>query len=202
MKFNTESEREQFINDNIKLVGYVLKNKMHCAVTDDIVQEGYYYLIKAVDNFDETKGISFSTFAVSYIRFGIIRYINYDCLIKPCRKDNEKDGKKCTFLYKDIISLNSVMSPNISEDNIITLEDMLPDINTDVEDKILTSFDIKNFIKTKLNDKEKQIMILYLQHYKQVDIVNKLDTSQSQISRILIQIRKKYEKYINNGSKN
>jgi RNA polymerase sigma factor (sigma-70 family) len=43
---------------------------------DDLVQEGMIGVIKAVDNFDETKDTKFSTYAVFWIKKYILDYLN------------------------------------------------------------------------------------------------------------------------------
>jgi RNA polymerase sigma factor (sigma-70 family) len=43
---------------------------------DDLVQEGIIGVIKAVDNFDETKATKFSTYAVFWIKKYILDYLN------------------------------------------------------------------------------------------------------------------------------
>jgi RNA polymerase primary sigma factor len=74
--------REKLINSNLRLVLDIAKkvyskyNTMIDNSFDDLVQDGIYGLIKAVDKYDWTKGTKFSTLATMYIQLYIIEGIN------------------------------------------------------------------------------------------------------------------------------
>ena len=60
--------REKFINGNLKLVLSVIKKFNNRGENvDDLFQVGCIGLIKAIDNFDLTQGVQFSTYAVPMI---------------------------------------------------------------------------------------------------------------------------------------
>lgn len=60
-----ESAREEFIVANMRLVLSVTKRfKLKNANPDDLFQAGCIGLIKAIDNFDMSIGVKFSTYAV------------------------------------------------------------------------------------------------------------------------------------------
>ena len=74
MKFETKAERDKFIEDNMKLVTYTIDKKFPSykhekldSSFEETFQTGCIGLIKAVDKFDENKGYSFSTYAISCI---------------------------------------------------------------------------------------------------------------------------------------
>ena len=74
MKFKTKAERDKFIEDNMKLVTYTIdkkfpnyKHEMIDSSFEETFQTGCIGLIKAVDKFDENKGYTFSTYAISCI---------------------------------------------------------------------------------------------------------------------------------------
>ncbi len=60
-----DNEEKLFL-ENMKLVTYAL-NKCKCFYDDDLKQECYLALWKAVKAFDETRGFKFSTFAMRCI---------------------------------------------------------------------------------------------------------------------------------------
>ena len=63
-----EAAREEFIRGNLRLVLSVLQRFQHrCENVDDLVQVGCIGLIKALDNFDVTQNVRFSTYAVPMI---------------------------------------------------------------------------------------------------------------------------------------
>ena len=69
--------REQFITANLRLVVLIVKKYQTSTMVDfmDLIQEGNLGLIKAIDSFDYTKGVRFSTFATYYIKNEINRAI-------------------------------------------------------------------------------------------------------------------------------
>ena len=68
--------REQMIEKNTGLVAFVAcKYKSSHLCFEDLMQEGIVGLIKAVDRFDASRGISFSTYAVFWIKQAVSRLI-------------------------------------------------------------------------------------------------------------------------------
>ena len=71
-----EKARNEFIVGNFRLVLSVIKRFwMKDACSDDVFQAGTIGLIKAIDNFDLSFGVKFSTYAVPMIIGEIKRYI-------------------------------------------------------------------------------------------------------------------------------
>ena len=65
IKDGDESAREKFIGGNLKLVLSVIRRfAARGENPDDLFQVGCIGLIKAIDNFDITQNVQFSTYAV------------------------------------------------------------------------------------------------------------------------------------------
>lgn len=78
--------REELINGNLRLVLSVIQRfagKGGCA--DDIFQVGCIGLIKAIDNFDISVGVKFSTYAVPMIIGEIRRYLRDNNMLRVSR---------------------------------------------------------------------------------------------------------------------
>lgn len=68
IKKGDEEARKKFINGNLRLVLSVIQRFMGRGETaDDLFQIGCIGLIKAIDNFDLSQGVQFSTYAVPMI---------------------------------------------------------------------------------------------------------------------------------------
>ena len=68
IKNGDEEARQTFINGNLRLVLSVIQRfRGRGESADDLFQVGCVGLIKAIDNFDVTQGVQFSTYAVPMI---------------------------------------------------------------------------------------------------------------------------------------
>ena len=68
IKEGNEAARNTFIKGNLRLVLSIIKRfKSRGENPDDLFQVGCVGLIKAIDNFDITQGVQFSTYAVPMI---------------------------------------------------------------------------------------------------------------------------------------
>ena len=68
IKNGDEEARNRFINGNLRLVLSVIQRfRGRGESADDLFQVGCVGLIKAIDNFDLTQGVQFSTYAVPMI---------------------------------------------------------------------------------------------------------------------------------------
>ena len=86
--------KEELINGNLKLVLSILKKyNTRNENMDDLFQIGVVGLIKAVDNFDLSHEVKFSTYAVLMIEGEIKRYIQEDGPIKVSRALKELNSK-------------------------------------------------------------------------------------------------------------
>ena len=78
--------RETYIEGNLRLVLSVIKRFSGSAENvDDLFQIGCIGLIKAIDNFDATLGVKFSTYAVPMIIGEIRRYLRDNSAIRVSR---------------------------------------------------------------------------------------------------------------------
>ena len=76
------SSRQKMIEDNRGLVHFFANklysncNKNEFCVNEDLLQQGHYGLIRAVDKYDKNRGIAFSTYAGYWIRAYMKKYID------------------------------------------------------------------------------------------------------------------------------
>ncbi len=82
--------REQLIEENMGLIHHVVKRFLGRGVeAEDLFQIGAIGLVKAVDRFDLSFGVKFSTYAVPLIAGEIRRYLRDDSMIKVSRSLKE-----------------------------------------------------------------------------------------------------------------
>lgn len=114
-----KENRDKMIEDNIGLVHSIAKRFTGRGVDyEDLFQTGCVGLIKAVDNFDESKGFKFSTYAVPVIMGEIRRIFRDGGAIKVSRALKEKSVK--AQMLREKFAKKELREPTVSE-----LSDML-----------------------------------------------------------------------------
>ena len=89
-----KAAREKYVKGNLRLVLSVIQrfsnNHEHA---DDLFQVGCIGLMKAIDNFDRTLNVKFSTYAVPMISGEIKRFLRDDGIVKVSRSLKEASYK-------------------------------------------------------------------------------------------------------------
>ena len=209
-----KSARELLVAGNLKLILSILKRFYYKNDNmDDLFQIGCVGLIKAIDNFDLSFGVKFSTYAVPMILGEIKRYIRDNSSLRISRSLKEiaynvmrlkedyyaKNGKEPTIDY--LIEKLNVTEFEIA--NALTaLKDpvsMYDPVYNDGGDTIYLYHQIEN--KKKNNGIDNQLAIenaiSELKHREklileerfvigksQTEIAEELDISQAQVSRL------------------
>lgn len=170
---------DKLIIYNIRLVLYEVNRKFRNIDYDkkDLVSIGNIGLIKAINTYDSSKGINFSTYAIKCIDNEILMFF------RKLKKDHNVKSIE-SFIYCD------------EDGSELKLEDRLIDDSDFVEDyeKSETHKIIRELVK-KLPDREKKIIELYFGFYNdrihsQEEIADKLHISQSQVSRLITKLVK------------
>ena len=117
--------RQEFIYGNLRLVLSILQkfnNRGECA--DDLFQIGCIGLIKALDNFDISHGVKFSTYAVPMIIGEIRRYLRDNNALRVSRSLRD-------IAYKALAVRERLISENGKEP---TNNEIAKELNINVED--------------------------------------------------------------------
>ena len=207
--------RDELVLGNLKLVLSVVKKFTNRNENlDDIFQVGCLGLLKAIDNFDMSHGVKFSTYAVPMIIGEIRRYLRDNSSIRVSR--SLKDIAYKALQYKEQYILDNQKEPSIEEiakgieedkiDVVIALEAIqdpvsiytpiynngtdeicLIDQISDInnsEDKKVLELTIEKGIK-KLNEREKNIIKnRFFLGKTQMEIAEEIGISQAQVSRL------------------
>lgn len=93
-KEGDKEAKEELVNHNIGLVHHIVKRFLGRGVdAEDLFQIGSIGLLKAIDHFDLTFGVQFSTYAVPMIQGEIKRFMRDDGMIKVSRSIKENSVK-------------------------------------------------------------------------------------------------------------
>ena len=114
IKAGDKKAREEFINGNLKLVlSVVRKFNNRGENVDDLFQVGCIGLIKAIDNFDLSQNVLFSTYAVPMIIGEIRRHIRDNNSIRVSR--SLRDIAYKALQAKEALILKNNREPTIDE---------------------------------------------------------------------------------------
>ena len=174
---------EKLVLDNMGLVGFAIRPFVLCEEDrEDFFQIGAVSLIKAVNKFDVTNNIKFSTYAIHVIRNDILQEL--------------RRRKK----HQNVISYDIEIS-NSGHDKSIFLSDTISD-DKFVEDNLMQKCDamlVREAVQ-RLNDRERKVVTLLYglnaDPMKQKDVANAIGITQAQISRINKAALQKMKKYI------
>lgn len=172
-KSGDEEAKNVIIEHNLRLVAHIVKKYYSgSGEQDDLISIGTIGLIKAVNSFDETKGIKLATYASKCIENEILMYFRSQ---KKCSQD---------------ISINEPIDSD-SEGNPLTLMDIISVEDTiadDIDDKI-TFAKLYRYVEELNDEREKTIIIMRYGLYDsepmtQKQIAKRLSISRSYVSRI------------------
>ena len=112
IKNGDSNARQEFINGNLKLVLSVIKRFRNSNDNaDDLFQIGCIGLIKAIDNFDLSQNVQFSTYAVPMIIGEIRRYLRDNNPIRVSRSVRN-------LAYKALMAKEHLLKTTQSEPTI------------------------------------------------------------------------------------
>lgn len=214
-------KREKQISDNFGLVRTCVKRFLGKGIEyDDLFQAGSMGLVKAVDNFDESRNVKFSTYAVPVILGEMRQLFRSGGTVKIGRTLKElslRAKKECDIFYakfsrqptiqeladileventKAALALNASLVPiSLSSTN----EEEKPcdiDIRVESHDIEITDKIALKEVINKLNPIDRKIIVLrFFQNKTQKDTGELLNMTQVQVSRkekkILYELRKK-----------
>ncbi|MGN0537305.1 MAG: sigma-70 family RNA polymerase sigma factor [Acutalibacteraceae bacterium] len=202
------NNRDVKVNDNLGLVHACAKRFRGKGIEyDDLFQAGCLGLVKAIDHFDESRGLCFSTYAVPVILGEIKRLFRDGGAVKVSRSLKElslkaaressrftaENGREPTItelseilqaeketVVQALESAQTPMSLTVSDEN----GDTQIDIPTEAPDEKLTEIiSLKNEVE-KLPEKDRQIILMrFFQNKTQTQTAVALSMTQVQISR-------------------
>ena len=224
-KGNMEA-REEFIQGNLRLVLSILQRFSNSSENvDDLFQIGCIGLIKSIDNFDDTLGVKFSTYAVPMIIGEIRRYLRDNNSIRVSRsirdtaykaiytkeammKESDKEptveelAAKLDIPAQDIVfALDAIQSPEFKrgmKKNIMDnlyIMDQISD-KKNKEDKWVEQISLKAAID-RLSQREHRIIELrYFEGKTQMEVAQEIQISQAQVSRLEKRALKSMKNYL------
>ena len=215
IKAGDEEARNTFIHGNLRLVLSVIQRFYGRGETaDDLFQVGCVGLIKAIDNFDLSQNVQFSTYAVPMIVGEVKRYLRDNNSIRVSRSIRDLAYK--AIQVRERFTKEHGREPKIEEiakelgvekENIAFSLDAIQDplslqepVYNDGADSIYIMDQVKDSKNTdemwtermaiegalkKLNEKERSIVIRrFFDGRTQMEVADEIGISQAQVSRL------------------
>ena len=207
--------REEFIRGNLRLVLSVIQRFGNRGENvDDLFQVGCIGLIKALDNFDVTQNVRFSTYAVPMIIGEIRRYLRDNNAIRVSR--SLRDTAYKSLKARDRLSERLGREPDVTEiaaelhlpreDVVFALEAIQDPVslfepvyndggdalyimdqisdNKKLDDSWLDEIGVKEAL-ARLTEREKHILKLrFFEGRTQMEVAGEIGISQAQVSRL------------------
>jgi len=222
-----EEAREKYIFGNLRLVLSIIQRfNRRGEYVDDIFQVGCIGLIKAIDNFDTSHGVQFSTYAVPMIIGEIRRYLRDNNTIRVSRSLRDtayralsvrealttKNGKEPTIeeiakemeLPKEDVSfaLDAIQDPvslfePVYQDGADAIF-VMDQVSDEknTDNRWLENLSLSEALK-RLGDREKTILSLrFFEGKTQMEVADEIGISQAQVSRLEKNALKNMKKYI------
>lgn len=219
--------REQFIQGNLRLVLSVIQRfNSRGEPADDLFQVGCIGLIKAIDNFDVTQEVQFSTYAVPMIIGEVRRYLRDNNAIRVSRSLRDL-AYKAMQMREELFNKNN-KEPTVSElakelevdreelamaiDSVQETVSMFEPIFQDGTDTVCVMDQIRDLNNTdkaweqtiticeamkKLPEREQMIINLrFFEGRTQTEIAEEIGISQAQISRLEKNALRSLRKYV------
>lgn len=215
IKSGDEDSREEFVQGNLRLVLSVIQRFSGRGENpDDLFQVGCIGLIKAIDNFDLSQNVQFSTYAVPMIIGEIRRYLRDNNSIRVSRSLRDLAYK--ALKAKEEFTLKNGKEPTINEiskilnlpkEDVVLALDSIQDpvslyepVYSDGADAIYVMDQVSDTKNTdenwleeialkealrKLCSREKRILDLrFFKGRTQMEVATELGISQAQVSRL------------------
>lgn len=207
--------RQKFIYGNLRLVLSILRRfNSRGENIDDLFQIGCIGLIKALDNFDTSHEVKFSTYAVPMIIGEIRRYLRDNSSIRVSRSIRDTAYK--ALAIKEQLTAKNGKEPTIDEiakemdvpreDIAIALDAILDPVSLqepiyhdsgdavfvmdqiadekNIDDSWLEKISLKEAM-SKLSDRERNILTLrFFKGKTQMEVATEIGISQAQVSRL------------------
>ncbi|NLP46288.1 MAG: RNA polymerase sporulation sigma factor SigG [Epulopiscium sp.] len=219
--------REEYIYGNLRLVLSVIQRFQNRGeYADDLFQVGCIGLMKAIDNFDITQNVKFSTYAVPMIIGEIRRYLRDNNSIRVSR--SLRDTAYKALRTKEQLTNKNSKEPTIMEiakemgipkEDIVFALDAIQDPvslfepvyqdggdalyvmdqisdEKNQDERWLESIALNEAMK-RLNEREKRILTLrFFRGKTQMEVAEEIGISQAQVSRLEKTALKHMRKYV------
>jgi len=207
---NCDAAKTRLLQANSPLIKSIVKRYIGKGVDyDDLYQLGAMGFVKAINKYDASYGVKFTTYAVPLIAGEIKRFLRDDGTIKVSRSvkslyvkikrflatkageqfqptideiatELEVTSEEVTFAMEAASMPLSLFSGGENDDSLSIADRLIQPENIDMTDKIM----LKNLLASLDSKERKVIMLRYFRNQTQSQVAKHLGISQVQVSRV------------------
>ncbi len=149
-----KSARDQVVRENLGLIRHSIKRFVGRGYdSEDLYQIGCMGLLKAVDRFDETYDVCFSTYAVPMIQGEIRRFMRDDGMVKVNRTIKMNQFR--------IVKMREELTERLNRDPTIT--EIAEAADLPVEDVVIASnaaMEVESIYQTAYRSEDSEVMLI------------------------------------------
>ena len=225
-KEGDEEAREKIVVDNMGLIWSVVKRFTNRGYDpEDLFQIGSIGLMKAVDKFDLSYDVKFSTYAVPMITGEIKRFLRDDGMIKVSRSLKENAYKirqameSFSMEHQREATLDELAQKmNLAREEIVVAMEANKDVESlhqptyqgdgseillmdripreeNEEERVLNHVILEESMKELAPEEKKLIEYRYFQGKTQQEIAKEFGVTQTRVSQIICNVRKRVQTY-------
>lgn len=191
MQAGEKEVREVLIEQNLGLVHHIVKRFLNRGYdTEDLFQIGVIGLIKAIDKFDPSFDVKFSTYAVPLIAGEIKRFLRDDGMVKVSRTLKE-NGSRVKYA-RERLSLRINREPTlqeVSKEAGLTIEEVILAMEANVQVESIYQSVYQNdgneiYMVDQLADKGKDEQEKMLNHLVIKQLIEGLSETEQKLIRL------------------
>ena len=197
IKQGDKEARTRYIQGNLRLVLSIIKRFQNSNENmDDLFQIGCIGLMKAIDNFDLSQNVKFSTYAVPMIMGELRRYLRDNNTIRVSRSLRdlatleelaslvEVSPEELAFALDAIQSPVSLYEPVYSEGgDTLYIMDQISD-KKNRENTWVEHLSLRNALQCLPKRENRIIELRYFEGKTQMEVAEEIQISQAQVSRL------------------
>lgn len=159
----------------------------------DMYQAGWVAVMKCVHNYNPDAGTKFTTYAYRAIENEMILYVNS----QNKHKSKYDDDGNC---LRGFIPLESQVSNKLYDGTYLSVKDTIPDTTQDIERESIIALStpvIHEIAASFTNEKQKYMLVKYLQGISQQEIAEELSVTPAYVSNTIKVFNKKCQTKLN-----
>lgn len=154
-------------------------------LVEDLEAEGYLMLVRAVDEFDRSRGTAFPSWAITKIRGGMLEFLRRDDWVTRGERDRERRGEGDRTYT--LVSLETLMYRDEADEGGLSELDRLADPRSPVEEQVVDRLEremLRGFVRWLPSQQQETLCRYYWREESLKQIARTANLSESRVHQI------------------